>query len=39
MEILKIREHSKIADISANWFHSKWGIPLKEYQKNIVNCQ
>lgn len=28
MEILRIREHIEMADKAAEWFHSKWGIPV-----------
>ena len=38
MQILKIREHSKIADKAAKWFHSKWGVPLEAYQESIYKC-
>ncbi len=38
MEIYKIREHSEMADAAAEWFHSKWGIPLEAYKESINTC-
>lgn len=38
MEIVKLREHSELANKSAEWFHSKWGIPLEAYQESIEEC-
>jgi len=38
MDILKIREHIEIADKAAEWFHSKWEIPVKEYKESIKEC-
>lgn len=38
MKILKIREHSEYADASAEWFHSKWGVPIEAYQESIGDC-
>lgn len=38
MEILKIREHREIADTAANWFHSKWGIPVEAYKESMREC-
>ena len=29
MEILKLREHSELASEAAEWFHSKWDIPVE----------
>lgn len=36
--ILKIQEHHQLKDRSANWFHTKWGIPLQAYQESIEQC-
>ncbi|NMP37855.1 MAG: GNAT family N-acetyltransferase [Clostridiales bacterium] len=38
MEILKIREHAELADKAAEWFHSKWNIPLEAYRESISEC-
>ena len=38
MEILKLREHSELASEAAEWFHSKWHIPVEEYTKSIQEC-
>lgn len=35
MKLIKIREHSEYAEAAAEWFHSKWGIPLEAYQESI----
>lgn len=38
MELLKIREHKELAETAAQWFHSKWKIPLKAYTDSIQMC-
>lgn len=38
MELLKIREHSEMADEAASWFHAKWGVPLEAYRESIGQC-
>ena len=38
MEILKLREHSELASEAAEWFHSKWDIPVEEYAGSIREC-
>ena len=38
MEILKIRTHQEMAYKAAEWFHSKWGIPLEVYTESIKTC-
>ena len=38
MEILKLREHSELASEAAEWFHSKWDIPVEEYAGSIQEC-
>lgn len=38
MEILKIREHSDMAEAAAKWFHSKWRISLEAYEASIREC-
>lgn len=37
-EIMKLREHAKLASIAAEWFHRKWGIPLEAYEESISAC-
>lgn len=38
MEILKIRDNGNMAAKAAEWFHSKWGIPLEAYGESIQAC-
>lgn len=38
MEILNIRDHGELADNAAEWFHSKWKIPLIAYKNSINEC-
>ena len=38
MEIMKIREHSELAEKAAAWFHEKWGIPIEAYAERIAEC-
>ncbi|MBD5545645.1 MAG: GNAT family N-acetyltransferase [Lachnospiraceae bacterium] len=38
MEIVKLREHSELASMAAEWFHQKWGIPLEAYKESIDAC-
>lgn len=38
IKLIKIRENKNIAERAANWFHEKWGIPLKAYQESIREC-
>lgn len=38
MEILMIREHPELAERAAQWYHSKWGIPLEAYVESINDC-
>ncbi|MCI8326773.1 MAG: hypothetical protein HFI37_03250 [Lachnospiraceae bacterium] len=38
IKILKIREHSEIADKAEKWFHSKWKIPIEAYKESIDEC-
>lgn len=35
MEIIKIREHKELTDKTAEWFHSKWGVPLEAYKESM----
>ena len=37
-EILKLREHSELIEQSAEWFHTKWNIPLDAYLDSINKC-
>ncbi|MBT9776108.1 GNAT family N-acetyltransferase [Clostridium sp. MCC353] len=38
MEILKVRENCELAYRAAEWFHSKWGIPVEAYEESINEC-
>lgn len=38
MEILKLRDHSELTKTAADWFHSKWGIPVETYEESIQSC-
>lgn len=38
IEILKLREHSELAQRAAEWFHQKWGIPMEAYAESIDAC-
>ena len=37
-EILKLREHAKLLDQAAQWFHEKWGVPLEAYRESMAEC-
>lgn len=37
-KILKLREHPELKQTAAEWFHSKWGVPLEEYLKSMEEC-
>lgn len=34
--IWNICEKPELQDVAAEWFHSKWGIPLEAYQESIA---
>ena len=34
-KIINICEEPELSDIAAEWFHSKWGVPLEAYQESI----
>lgn len=38
MEIIKIREHEKMADLATEWFHSKWQVPADAYRESMNQC-
>ncbi|MDE7425170.1 MAG: GNAT family N-acetyltransferase [Lachnospiraceae bacterium] len=38
VKIVKLREHSELASIAAEWFHQKWGIPKEAYIESIEEC-
>ena len=38
MEILKLRDNPELAERAAQWFHSKWHIPLSAYKESIAEC-
>lgn len=33
--IIKIADKPELKHVAAEWFHSKWGIPLEAYQESI----
>ncbi|MBD5468601.1 MAG: GNAT family N-acetyltransferase [Lachnospiraceae bacterium] len=37
-EIVKIQEHPECQQEAAQWFHEKWGIPLKAYMDSMEEC-
>ena len=37
-EIIRLREHSELASIAAEWFHQKWGIPVEAYSESMEAC-
>ena len=36
--VLKLRERPQWKDAAANWFHSKWRVPLEAYQESMDDC-
>lgn len=38
MEIVKIREHGEMIDQAAEWFYSKWKVPVKAYVDSMNEC-
>lgn len=38
VDIIKLREHKELAEMAAEWFHQKWGIPLEAYVESIEEC-
>lgn len=34
-EIIRIKDRPKLKERAAQWYHSKWGIPLEAYQESI----
>lgn len=38
MEIWNLRDHPELAGRAAEWFHSKWDIPLAAYTESIGAC-
>ncbi len=37
-EIVRLTDKPEIKEQAAQWFHTKWGIPLKEYMKSMDEC-
>lgn len=35
---IKIKDRPEWKDRAANWFHEKWGIPLKAYAESMEGC-
>lgn len=38
MKIVNMRGTPELADRAAQWFHRKWGIPLRAYRESIRDC-
>ncbi len=36
--IIKIQEQSELKEAAANWFHSKWGVPMEAYLESMEAC-
>lgn len=36
--IKKICEHGDLKEMAANWFHSKWGVPMEAYLESMEQC-
>ena len=32
-KIVTLRDRKDLADKAANWFHSKWGVPVEAYKE------
>ena len=37
-KMIKIKDRPEWKDRAANWFHEKWGIPLKAYVESMEAC-
>ena len=37
-EIINLRDHPEYKQKAAEWFHAKWGIPLKAYLDSMDQC-
>lgn len=37
-QILKIREYAGLKEEAAQWFHSKWNIPMEAYLESMEQC-
>ncbi len=37
-DIIRIADRPDMAERTAQWFHSKWGIPLEAYAESITDC-
>ena len=35
---IKLRERAELAEKTAEWFHSNWGIPVEAYSESIADC-
>lgn len=36
--IKKICEYDDLKEMAANWFHSKWGVPMEAYLESMEQC-
>ncbi|MBO4562244.1 MAG: GNAT family N-acetyltransferase [Clostridia bacterium] len=37
-KIVSIKDRPELKDAAAQWFHSKWGVPLEAYVKSMDEC-
>ncbi len=37
-KIIRIADKPEIKERAAQWFHEKWGVPLKAYLKSMEDC-
>ena len=37
-KVIKIRENPEFSPQAAQWFHSKWNVPLVAYEQSIEDC-
>lgn len=37
-EILKLRDHDNLLETAANWFSSKWNVPIEAYIESMEQC-
>ncbi len=37
-EIIRLIDKPEIKEQAAQWFHEKWGIPMKAYKESMDDC-
>lgn len=37
-EIIRLIDNPEMKEQSAQWFHEKWGLPLKAYIESMEEC-